>query len=325
VAVVTRSELERRIAEVRAQVRDPRAGLYGPGSVSWKVNREAIVMLGGGRAALLQLAHPFVAHAIDQHSHTKSDPIGRFQRTFANVFAMVFGDLDHALVSARRVYDVHVHIHGPIRETIGAYTEGQRYHANDPAALFWVQATLVDSALRMYELGVGPLTDAEKERYYAESLLFAKLFGIPDSALPPDFAAFRRYVDETMESGVLAVGRPALEMRRFLFQAPRRVHEPLAAWYRVFTAGLLTPRLRQGFELDFGPREEAIFRRSIPLLRAAYRVAPRRFCHFPDYVEACRRVEGRPVHDAFGRFLEKIAMKAIEPGQDVIERARRAS
>ena len=33
-------------------------GLAGPGSVSWRVNREAALLLGGGRALLMQVAHP---------------------------------------------------------------------------------------------------------------------------------------------------------------------------------------------------------------------------------------------------------------------------
>src|SRR3954465_5488285 len=98
---VTTDDFEARIAEVVRNVRDPRAGIYGPASISWRVNREAVIMLGGGRAALLQLAHPYVAYAVDQHSKTRNDPIGRFKRTFENVFAMVFGDLDSAVACAR--------------------------------------------------------------------------------------------------------------------------------------------------------------------------------------------------------------------------------
>lgn len=317
---VTRSDLERRLDEVRARVRDPRAGLYGPGSMSWRINREGVIMLGGGRAALLQLAHPYVAHAVDQHSHTRTDPLGRFQRTFKNVFAMVFGDLDHAIESARRVHRVHTGIRGPIRENVGPFTEGHRYHANDPSALFWVHATLVDTALLVYELLVQPLSPEEKERYYAESRVFAALFGIPEDAMPRSHEEFAAYVRDTLESETITVGRPALEMRRFLLQPPRAVHGPLVAWYRVFTAGLLTPRLRAQLDLPFGPREEAIFARSVPLLRAAYRATPRRLRYFPDYVEARRRLAGKPPRDRFGRLLERIALKAIEPHPDLLRK-----
>jgi hypothetical protein len=125
-APVTRAALEAELERLRADVGDPRAGIFGPGSKLWEVNRSSAVFLGAGRAALLQLAHPWVATAIEQHSHTRQDPIGRFQRTFARVFAMVFGDLDSALEAARSVHTVHTHIEGEL------------------AALLWVHATLFD-------------------------------------------------------------------------------------------------------------------------------------------------------------------------------------
>ncbi len=69
---VDRDELERCLDKLRGQVSDLRAGLFGPGSMAWEIEREMILLAGGGRATLLQLAHPFVAYAIEQHSVTKS-------------------------------------------------------------------------------------------------------------------------------------------------------------------------------------------------------------------------------------------------------------
>src|SRR5688572_12475751 len=111
---VTREQLEAHLDKVQARVRDPRAGLFGPGSLVWNINREQSIFLAGGRAALLQEAHPYVAHGVDQHSLTRSDPQGRFERTFRNVYAMVFGDLESALKSARRVHTIHERIRGQI-------------------------------------------------------------------------------------------------------------------------------------------------------------------------------------------------------------------
>lgn len=318
--VVSREDLERSLADVAARVDDPRAGIYGPGSASWTINREAVVMLGGGCAALLQLAHPFVAHAVDQHSKTQSDPLGRFRRTFANVFAMVFGDLDHALARARKVHDIHTRIRGVIREDIGAYARGSRYLANDEDALFWVHVTLVHTAARVYDLVVRPLDELERDRYYRESRVFARLFGIPDRVMPGSWRELDAYFDAMVASDTIRVGEPALRLRRFLLQPPRRVHGPSAAWFAVWTAGLLPPKLRSQFELPFGPREEAVFRASVPLLRAAQRIAPPRLRWFPAYVEARRRVRGEPPRDRVGRLLERIALKAIEPDPAILTR-----
>ena len=60
-------------------------------------------------------------------------------------------------------------------------------------------------------------------------------------------------------------------------------------------------------------RDRALYTASIPALRAAWRLAPRRFRYFPDYVEAQRRVRGQEPRDRVGRFLEKVALGAIRP------------
>src|ERR1700690_2871377 len=92
-AEVDETALERAVATVRANAAGEAEGVFGPHSLFWRVNREAAVFLGAGRALLLQLAHPWVAAAIAEHSKTIDDPIGRFHRTFAVVFTMVFGTL----------------------------------------------------------------------------------------------------------------------------------------------------------------------------------------------------------------------------------------
>jgi uncharacterized protein (DUF2236 family) len=43
-------------------------GLFGPRSLAWRINRETILLLGGGRALLMQVAHPLVAAGVADHS-----------------------------------------------------------------------------------------------------------------------------------------------------------------------------------------------------------------------------------------------------------------
>src|SRR5271166_5443231 len=76
--IVSGECLERELNRVSAAVADSRSGIFGPQSVTWRVNREAAIFLGAGRALLLQLSHPWVAAAIEQHSDTFADPIKRF-------------------------------------------------------------------------------------------------------------------------------------------------------------------------------------------------------------------------------------------------------
>jgi uncharacterized protein (DUF2236 family) len=95
--IITAEGLERELNLVRASAIDSRSGIFGPQSAIWRIDREAAIFLGAGRALLLQLAHPWVATSIEQYSHTIADPIGRFHRTFGIVFNMVFGSLEDSL------------------------------------------------------------------------------------------------------------------------------------------------------------------------------------------------------------------------------------
>jgi uncharacterized protein (DUF2236 family) len=280
--------------------------------MAWTIDREMILFLAGGRAALLQLAHPFVAHAIDQHSHTRRDPLGRFQRTFEHVFAMVFGDLDHAVASARRVHAIHGRIRGPIRENVGSYAEGSPYQANDEEALFWVHATLLESAASTFELMVRPLTPSERERYYQEGRRFAWLFGIPDRVMPESWVDFTRYSERMWRT--LAVGAPARAIAGFLLSPPAIQPAPLAAWYRTMTAGLLPAPLRAPFGLRFGARERLTFRTSVRALRAFYRTLPERARWVPAYADALRRLQGKPGRDPVGQLVERYLLHAAIGG-----------
>src|SRR6201995_2745772 len=143
IPLLTDEDLESSLVAVRQAAAGPIEGIFGPASLTWRVDREAAVFLGAGRALLLQLAHPWVAAAIAEHSRTVDDPIGRFHRTFAVVFTMVFGTLDQALSAARALHRRHALIHGPLPITVGPFRAGSPYQANDLAALLWIYATLV--------------------------------------------------------------------------------------------------------------------------------------------------------------------------------------
>ncbi len=183
--LVSRPELEALLDSIANRTVDRRAGIFGPESVTWKINREAALFLGAGRAALLQLAHPWVTTALAQHSTLMGDPIARFHNTFRIVFTMIYGSLDQALAAARHLHSLHTGIRGELQEPVGVWPAGSHYEANEIAALRWVFATLVESAVLAYEC-VLPLSDAEREQYYEESKTMAALFGIPDAAsIPP--------------------------------------------------------------------------------------------------------------------------------------------
>jgi uncharacterized protein (DUF2236 family) len=311
---VSQPQFEDALERLQAGVQDPRHGLWGPGSMTWRVARENVVFLGAGRAALLQLAHPYVAHAIEQHSETQRDPISRFNRTFVSMYAMIFGDVEQALSAARRVRGVHGRIAGPIDEDVGRFSAGHRYHAHEAGALLWVFATLVDTSLLAYEIGFGALSADQREQYYGEQKKLAALFGLAEPFLPADLKAFRAYFDRTIESDELSVGRPAGELGRFLMSSTGPLSVPLKVCLRAVTAGMLTPRLREEFGLPFGPLDRALYRTALLGVSQASPRLPPRLRWRPEYIEARRRLSGRPRKDRVGRALEQALLRVMRPG-----------
>ena len=304
-ATVTAADLEARLACLAAETPDPVAGLFGPESVLWSVNRHACTFLGGGRAALLQIAHPQVAQAISHHSKTRDDPYGRFQRTFRQVFPMVWGSLDQALAAARAVHRVHQRIHGRFQEDVGRHRRGDPYDATDRSALLWVHATLWESSIAMHETLLGPLAAGAKERYYQETTRFAGLFGLDRDELPADWTAFLAYHRRMWESDELAVGAVGREIAGYLFSSSDPVLEPAAGWLRMLTAGLLPDPVRARFGLQFGAAERRAFERSVRLLRAWLPRLPARLRYVPPYFEARRRIAGHQAPDWVGRAVTR--------------------
>jgi uncharacterized protein (DUF2236 family) len=307
--LIGRAELEASLARARAIALaahpDPRAGIHGPGSAAWQLDREAVVFAGGGRAALLQLAHPAVAYAIDQHSTTKGDVIGRFQRTFEIVFAIAFGELDDAFAAARKVHDIHRRIVGTIPIDIGAIRAGTRYHANDAEALRWVHATLVDTVVRVTELVRGRIPRARLDAYVRGSHQFARMFGIPEAMLHADWAALSAYVDGMLASGTIAVAPPARDMAAFLLgRGPGQRQNALGRWLERITAALLPPRLRDEFGLSWSFGDAARVRIAVVAARPTYALVPRAVRWLPAYQDAQRRLAGRSP-SALSRLLER--------------------
>ena len=290
--IVDRAELERELAIVCDAAVESCAGVFGPSSMMWQIDREAAIFLGAGRALLLQLAHPWVAAAIAQHSRTLADPIGRFHRTFNTMFTIVFGTTEQALAAAQRLYHRHACISGTLPEATGAFAAGSRYEANDVAALRWVHATLIDTALVAYELVCQLLSSEERERYWSEARQFAAFFGIPQDVLPCSWRDFADANEQMSRSDVLTVSEEARAIAgAILFGTGTRV--PVPSWYRALTARLLPTRLREDFGLAYGEPERRKAERALTVLRRVYPWVPRRLRQVGPYQEACTRLAGQ--------------------------------
>lgn len=293
-SLVSTISLEALLASVAQNPGDAQAGVFGPGSITWRINRESALFLGAGRAALLQLAHPWVAAALAQHSSLLSDPIARFHNTFRVVFTMVFGTRGQALSASRRLHLLHTRIRGDLPQDVARYERGSHYEANEVGALLWVFATLVESALIAYECVSSPLTASERNKYYAESKKMAMLFGIPMATLPKDWAAFTAYCKGMVESDALGVNDLSRSMARALLAgAGSWIRPPL--WYRALTTFWMPTGLREEFALELNPVAQRSAERALRWLPCLYQRLPPFLRFVGPYQEANSRLLNRPI------------------------------
>jgi uncharacterized protein (DUF2236 family) len=261
-------------------------GLFGPRSVSWRVNGEIAVLVAGQRALLMQVAHPLVAAGVAHHSDFRSDPYQRLWRTVGAMLAITFADAPSARAAAEGVNRVH-------RQVRGLAGDGTPYDALDPDLLLWVHATLVDGGLLAYERFVAPLTPAARERYHREMLVLARLLGLPTDLVPPTVPDLRAYLAATAEG--LDVTDEARSIARDVLRPPvPAVLRPVVATLRLVTIELLPSPLRERFGLRIGQAGEMTVRALAAASRAALPLVPARWRRWPQARIASRRVAGDP-------------------------------
>jgi uncharacterized protein (DUF2236 family) len=235
-------------------------GLYSDDSIMRRVNRENVLFLGGGRALLMQLAHPKVAAGVDEHSDFRRHPIRRLRRTILMTMAIVFGDRETALAAARTVNQVHSRV------------RGHDYRALDPDLLLWVHATLMDTSLVTYETFVKPLLPREREDFYQEFKLLGELLGIPGDRFPLTLRDFDAYKEDMIESGVVRVDHRARALGKLVLRPPTRLMPgPAMIPIEVTTTGLLPAALRDQYGLAWGAGRQRAYRlavRTLPRLVA---------------------------------------------------------
>ena len=259
------------------------AGLFGPGSVSWRVDRELLVLAGGSCALLMQAAHPSVAAGVVEHSTYATDPFGRLFRTLESSFSVVFGSRSEAERTISRVNAIHAAVRG-IRD------DGEPYSALDPEALLWVHATLVDTALRVHRRFVAPLSAVDEQRYHEESAQVAVALGVPSASIPATIAELRSWMAARIASGEITV-TPAARCIADTVLYPSRVL-PRIAWDAAHLISLATlpAPIRRGYGIRWSPARERGIERIAAATRAVLPLVPGPLRFAPHARAARRRV-----------------------------------
>lgn len=249
----------------------------------WRVQRESVLMLAGGRAFLMQAAHPLALAGFAEHSTYDTDPFDRLWRTMRTVWTAAFGTPEDAERAAGRVRAMHGRVTGILSQDEGPFPAGTPYAASDPKLLLWVHATLYDSSLLAYETFVRPLTDVEHDEFYDQMHAMARHWGTPDDVLPPDRHAFRTYMDGMLAGNELLVTDRTRSMGSVILDPPAPMHVR-AGWplLNLLTTGMLPEPLREGYHLPWSTRRDRAMRMEIAMIRrAVLPVLPRRARFLP--------------------------------------------
>ena len=270
--------LERHRAAVRARLASSGSVRSGPDSVTWKVNRELIVIAGWGRAILLQLAHPMIAAGVADHSSFRGSlmtSLGRLSSTVGAMLSLTFSTDEEAIGAAAGINAIHDRVSGRLGEPVGPFTAGERYSAHDPELLRWVHATLLESIPMTYELLVGSLTMDERDRYCAEAAIMEPLLDIPQGLLPRESAELTVYVREMLHGPCIRITPTSRALARsVLFPPGWRLMWPFFRALQLITVGLLPPSIRDDYGFRWTARDARAFVRWTAALRQFHRLTP---------------------------------------------------
>jgi uncharacterized protein (DUF2236 family) len=236
------------------------------------VSADAILLAGGARAILLQIANPEIGVSVAEHSDFANRPLDRLRGTLTYLYVTVYGTREEAAIVARRVGAAHRPVPG----------------ATDARLQLWVAATLYDTAMQVRSLVHGPLTETDAESLLADYSMIATALGVPRAMWPSTLAEFDAYwltavSHLQVDAAALRIAHDLLHPRR----APLwlRFALPIA---RAVTAGLLDDPLRTAYGLPFNERR---FARLVRFARAVYPRLPRwmRYAPMRHYMREFRR------------------------------------
>jgi uncharacterized protein (DUF2236 family) len=165
-------------------------GLFGPGSVTWRIMAEPVIWVAGYRALYLQALHPRVMRATWQNTSfaDRSQAWGRFVRTADFVRTRTYGSRAEVERAGRRVRRIHASL-------TGTDADGSTIRLDEPDLLLWVHCGEIASYADIARRGIR-LPAADLDAFVDEQRRSAAVVGIDPASAPASMAELDAYVDQ---------------------------------------------------------------------------------------------------------------------------------
>lgn len=245
-------------------------GYFTDESMIRVVNRERVVAMSGGRALLMQAAHPLAVIGLVGHTDALGDPFPRLIRTAEVMNEITFGTKARADSLTKMARSMHGRVSGKLPSDVGPYKKGTPYRADDPKLLLWVLFCLVDSGLVAYQTYVRQLPAADRQAYWDDYKKVGKLFGLKVGEMPRTFEDLMAYKREMLSGGQLFVNEWARERATEIVFNPRfpLYMRPLVETVNFVTIALLPKQIRKQY--DFAPLPPPLIRKAMVAAGAEY-------------------------------------------------------
>jgi len=270
--------------------------LLGPQSLTWHMTKERALLVGGGRALMLQACHEMVGAGVHQHSAFQTDPWRRLRRTSDFYLSLVYAKQSDIPALNQWLDRAHQGVQGKS-------PSGKTYHANQIDLMLWVQATLADSVAWAWQQIWGPLRDDQLERYWQEQKIIGQAIGVQMQDLPEEWPGFQQWMKEQSQGlsktpageavmshlqdlPVALPGIPSL-----LWDASLPLSRSLS---RQAIAAGLPEHLREQFDLSWGPAEQKRWEQTCRRLGMVLKITPPPLKH-SHHARRALKTHGSPI------------------------------
>jgi uncharacterized protein (DUF2236 family) len=163
-------------------------GLFGPGSVTWRVLSEPVMWIAGLRAMYMQALHPRVMKGTWQNTAlAKPDEAwGRFTRTVEFVRVRTYGTTAEVERVGARLRKVHASLRG-------VDGDGREFRLDEPELLLWVHCGEVGSYAEIARRSGVHVTSAELDAFIDEQRRSAAVVGLDPAEVPASMAELDEY------------------------------------------------------------------------------------------------------------------------------------